>query len=306
MRKAVNYQFIPNVKYRKMPRKELMACVEKAKTGDQDCYEKILCHMHNYLCYVTTQYYIQGAEAQDVYQEGAVKLLNVIDKYDKTKGSFITFAQSSIKKHIITSLNKENALKRTILNISYSLDNKITDEQGEEISVVDLISNKDTLVKSDMIDPLDIVQRDYEEYLVEKISEVLSEMEKKVFYLRFMKALSYKEVAKELGLYKTGRNGKKVLDPKSVDNAIWRSRPKIKKVLEKLKLNKKRTSSKEKKIGIDQKVQNSVKSTRGRNVRPDKNNNTKNSNSTNTRSRFGREPDIIQTPNSSTTTKGGN
>jgi hypothetical protein len=95
--------------------------------------------------------------------------------------------------------------------------------------------DKYSKLKSEIGNPLDLVQRDYEEYIIEKISEVLSDLETKVFILRFIKDLSYKEIAAELGLYKQTKK-KRILDQKSVDNAIWRSRPKIKKVLEKLNI----------------------------------------------------------------------
>jgi RNA polymerase sporulation-specific sigma factor len=225
------------IKYKKIPEEELLEVVNLAKNGDQIAYEKILSHMHNYLCHLTSKYYIQGSEFQDVYQEGAIKLLNVIDKFDKEKGSFTSFAQASIKKHIITMINRERAKKRWILNNSFSLDNtsKIDDEY---INYIDNIDEDDMIAGSKVSNPIDIVQKDYEEYIIEKISEVLSDMEKKVFVLRFIKDYSYKEIALELNLFKKRRkNGKKVLDQKSVDNAIWRSRPKIKKVLEKLNLN---------------------------------------------------------------------
>ncbi len=101
------------------------------------------------------------------------------------------------------------------------------------------MSDKDSLTKASVnADQLELVTRDYEEYLIDEIAKNLSDMEKKVFVLRFMEGFSYREVAKELNLYKV-RYGKKVLDQKSVDNAIWRSRPKIKKALERLHISPK-------------------------------------------------------------------
>lgn len=246
----------PNIKPRKLSKEELTECVRMAKMGNEDAYHSILGHMHNYLCYITKEFFIQGSEPEDVYQEGAIKLLNVIEKYDNSKGSFVYFAQSSIRKHIITSLNRERAKKRAVLNNSFSLDDETRNKDGETISYMETISEDKNISSSDKF-PLDIIQRDYEEYLIEEVCKVLSTLEGNVFILRFMEENSYKEIAEKLGLFK--KSGKRqVPDQKAVDNAIWRSRPKIKKVLEKLKLNPK---SFDKKIG---KKKKSVKERKSR------------------------------------------
>ena len=235
---ALDYRSLPGIKPKKLSKEELKERIKLAKNGDQNAYEDILGHMHNYLCYLTKEFFIQGAEAQDVYQEGCIKLLNVIEKYDESKtkgGGFVSFAQSSIRKHIITTINKEMAKKRVILNTSFSLDDSTRNENGEVVSYMDTITGDRSDNISNIGDPLDIVQKDYEDFLVEEISKNLSDMESKVFVLRFMEGNSYKEIAQELCLYK--RKNKKALDTKAVDNSIWRSRPKIKKTLEKLMLS---------------------------------------------------------------------
>ena len=244
--KKKNY-FSPyfNIVSKKMKKKDLEKQVEIAKNGDpndfEDAFEKILKHMHNYLCNLTSEFFIQGSESQDVYQEGAIKLMNVIEKYDSTKGSFNSFAQSSIRKHIITKINKEKAQKRKILNTSYSLDNKTYDSEGNDTTYVENMTEETSPdITSSVGNPLDIVEKDYEEYIIDKICDNLSEMEKRVFILRMIKCYSYKEIAKELKLYKKDMKTEKMkLDSKSVDNAIWRSKPKIKKSLKDLGIHKK-------------------------------------------------------------------
>jgi len=80
-------------------------------------------------------------------------------------------------------------------------------------------------------------------------------MEAKVFVLRFIKGLSYKDVAREIGLWKKDRKtGERVPDQKSVDNAIWRSRPKIKKALERLKITPGSVPFKEKRNAKNSKI----------------------------------------------------
>lgn len=229
----------PGIKYNKLSKKELNENIKKAKNGDEKAFELILSHMYNYLLHLSRDFFIQGGDDQDIYQEGAIKLMNVIDKYDGSKGGFMAFAQSSIRKHIITVMNREKAKKRCILNTSFSLDDAAENEEGDKLSYIDTVSAKDSLVPNSFGDPLEIVRKDYEEYLIEEISKTLSSMEQKVFVLRFIEGYSYKEVARQLNLYKLDKEGNRILDQKSVDNAIWRSRPKIKKSLEKLKISPK-------------------------------------------------------------------
>jgi len=226
----------PGVNYNKLSKEELLDQIKLAKKGDEAAFELVLSHMYNYLMHLATEFFIQGSDNEDVYQEGAIKLINVIDKYDESKGSFMGFAQSSIRKHIITVMNREMAQKRSILNTSYSLDDTTENDEGDKLSYIDTVSTEDSVIQTNMGDPLEIVRKDYEEYLIEEISKNLSDRERKVFVLRVIDGLSYKDVAKHLNLYKINKNGVRRLNQKSVDNAIWRSRPKIKKTLEKLQI----------------------------------------------------------------------
>lgn len=226
-------ELFPGVRHKTIKKDELPAVVKAAKEGNDHAFFRLLCHLHKYLVHLTKEFFIQGAEAKDVYQEGAIKLTNVIQKYDESKGSFTYFAQSSIRKHIITSINKEQSKKRAVLNNSYSLSDETKNKDGETVTFMETLP--DVVCEDGFV--YDIIQRNHEEFLVEEISKVLSPLEQKIFVLRFMEGYSYKEIAKKLHLTKPGKEGKEILDQKSVDNAIWRSRPKIKKVLERLGLS---------------------------------------------------------------------
>lgn len=221
------------VRHKPLKKEEIPEIVKAAKNEDDQAFFKLLCHLHKYLVHLTKEFFIQGAESKDVYQEGAIKLTNVISKYDESKGSFTYFAQSSIRKHIITSINKEQSKKRAVLNNSFSLSDETKNKDGETVTFMETLP--DVVSEDGFI--YDIIQKNHEEFLIEEISKVLSPLEQKIFVLRFMEGYSYKEIAKKLNLTRIAPSGKEVLDQKSVDNAIWRSRPKVKKVLERLGLS---------------------------------------------------------------------
>jgi RNA polymerase sigma-H factor len=228
--------FGPLVKYKKLSKEELEEFIEKAKNGDELAFKEILSHMHGFLVKLKDRYFIQGSDSEDVYQEGAIKLLNVIEKFDPNKGSFSSFAQQAIEKHIITCINRERAQKRIYLNNAYSLDASFSDQNDSEDGKMSFIDSIEDESRKEGFSPVDVVQKDYEMFIVEEINKVLSSMESKVFYLRFIEHMSYRDIAVELNFFKTNKKGTKTPDQKSVDNAIMRSRPKIKRVLEKMGL----------------------------------------------------------------------
>lgn len=234
--------FVPTnnfgIKPKKLSKDELEVQIKLAKKGDERAFEKILSHKHDHICHVMREFFIQGSEPQDVYQECAIKLINIIDKYEFEKGGFDSFANSSIRKHVITSINREKAKKRMVLNQSRSLDDETKNADGDSMSLFDTISEKDceNFYAPDMF--VEMIQNDYENYLVDEICKDLSEMEARVFILRYIDHLSYKQIAKELSLFKPDSKIKvKILDQKAVDNAIWRSKPKIKKTFIRLGLD---------------------------------------------------------------------
>jgi RNA polymerase sporulation-specific sigma factor len=228
-------EFFPGIRHEKLTKKELMKNVSLAQKGDDKAFEKVLKHLYGYISRIPQEFFIQGSQSQDVVQEACIKLLNVVEKYEEKKGSFVSFAQNSIRKHIITMINKETTKKRAVLNSSVSLNDTTKNKEGETIDFIDIISNS-VNNRSSGIEPLDIVQKDYEEYIIREISKNLSEMETNVFHLRFINGYSYREIAEELGLTRTTKKGKVVLDCKSVDNSVCRSKPKIKKALKRLNI----------------------------------------------------------------------
>ena len=62
---------IPGIVYKKLSKKELYENVALAKKGDNDAFNAILSHLHKYLCHLMKEFFVQGSEAQDIYQEDA-------------------------------------------------------------------------------------------------------------------------------------------------------------------------------------------------------------------------------------------
>ncbi len=152
--------------------------------------------------------FIQGADNDDLIQEGMIGLFKAIRDYDENhEASFQTFARLCISRQILTAIENSRRKKHAPLNSYVSL--YANDEDGEET----LIGSLATLAQSS---PEEIVlDRERVELLMEKIMGVLSPFEGQVFRL-YLVGMDYTEIARTLGK-----------EEKSTDNALQRIKRKI-------------------------------------------------------------------------------
>lgn len=152
--------------------------------------------------------FIQGADNDDLIQEGMIGLFKAIRDYDENhEASFQTFARLCISRQILTAIENSKRKKHAPLNSYVSL--YANDEDGEET----LIGSLATLAQSS---PEEIVlDRERVELLMEKIMGVLSPFEGQVFRL-YLVGMDYTEIARTLGK-----------EEKSTDNALQRIKRKI-------------------------------------------------------------------------------
>ena len=152
--------------------------------------------------------FIQGADNDDLIQEGMIGLFKAIRDYDENhEASFQTFARLCISRQILTAIENSRRKKHAPLNSYVSL--YANDEDGEET----LIGSLSTLAESS---PEEIVlDRERVELLMEQIMGVLSPFEGQVFRL-YLVGMDYTEIARTLGK-----------EEKSTDNALQRIKRKI-------------------------------------------------------------------------------
>lgn len=189
------------IKRKKADIVELLRSVEAAKNGDSDAFLMVLKDRHGSLCAIAKRYFIKGADSLDIYQEACIALYDVVCSYNIEKGPFRSFADACVEKRIITCVSRQNAQKRLALNEAYSLDEGVYFR-----------------VEGGSLDfPLNIVSEDHEKSLPKTIRKYFSKMETKVFCMRHLEGMSYKEIREETGL-----------DEKKVDNCLCRIAQKIK------------------------------------------------------------------------------
>lgn len=159
-----------------------------------------------------SKYYLNGAEKEDIEQEGLIGLYKAIKGFNLEKqNSFKTFANLCIERQIITAIKGSNRQKHMPLNSYLSLntsnyENENGEEEGQLIEVLDA---------NTIEDPLDTVTKNEYYKMIEKtIDESLSDFEKQVL-AKFIDGQSYVQIAESLNS-----------PVKSIDNAIQRIRKK--------------------------------------------------------------------------------
>ena len=148
-----------------------------------------------------------GLEKSDLIQEGMIGLNHAIERYqEKEDVLFYTYAKKCIERKIISVVISSNRNKNKILNESISYD----DDENLLLR----------FIKSETPSPEEeIINIELEEDLLQKIKEVLTDLEEQVFSL-LISGFKYKEIAEMLDK-----------DGKSIDNTIQRIKVKIKNIL---------------------------------------------------------------------------
>ena len=179
----------------KSEKKELLALIRQAQNGDESAFSRLFAQYWNLIDSACHQYAPQFPSEQEICSVAIEALWNAVCSYD-TEQSSVTFglyAQICIRNRIISLLRKNRHT-----NTPLSLD------AAEELCA-DEDSNPAHYV---------IEQEKYRE-LEKIITDVLSVGEQQI-WLRFVAGHTAAEIAQELGK-----------EPKSVENAIYRARKKL-------------------------------------------------------------------------------
>ncbi|MBE5817091.1 MAG: RNA polymerase sporulation sigma factor SigH [Clostridiales bacterium] len=182
-----------------------------AQNGDVTAIEYIVSRFGAYISGLARSYFLQGAENEDLYQEGMIGLIKAIRDFSPEKNaSFKTFAQMCIKRQIITAIKSATRKKHIPLNSYVSLYN---DDGNKEDSTIPLL---DTIEDSSSSDPMKkMIHREELEYAKNMLNELLSDFEYDVLY-EYLNGKSYNEIALKFNK-----------QPKAVDNAIQRIKKKV-------------------------------------------------------------------------------
>ena len=183
---------------------------ELSAEGDKDAAEYLLAKYKNLVRARAKQYFMAGADRDDIMQEGMIGLFKAIRDFDPTKqASFRGFAEICIRRQIITAVKTASRRKHTPLNSYISLSMPVYEDESER-TLVDMLAERESVDPEEMF-----LRREKAEAMEAEINQKLSGLEQTVLSLYFG-GMNYQEIAVELGR-----------TPKSIDNALQRIKRKL-------------------------------------------------------------------------------
>lgn len=189
--------------------------VEAVREGDSGALEYLINKYRNFVRAKARSYFLIGADQEDIVQEGMIGLYKAIRDFKGDKlSSFKAFAELCITRQIITAIKTATRQKHIPLNSYVSLDKPIYDEDSDRTLL-------DVICGTAVSDPEELIINQ-EEFvgLEDKMSEILSDLERKVLML-YLDGRSYQEIAVDLRRH-----------VKSIDNALQRVKRKLERYLE--------------------------------------------------------------------------
>lgn len=184
--------------------------VELSAEGDKEATEHILSKYKNLVRARAKDYYLAGADRDDLVQEGMIGLFKAIRDFDITKqASFRGFAELCIKRQILTAIKMATRQKHIPLNSYVSLSATVYEEESER-TLVEMLAERESSDPEAML-----LRREKAEAMELEIAQRLSSLERSVLSLH-LSGMDYREIAVELGR-----------EPKSIDNALQRIKRKL-------------------------------------------------------------------------------
>lgn len=187
--------------------------IENIELNDNKALECLMKRYDDVVNMKANKFFMIGAEREDMVQEGRIGLYKAVKSFNAEKqNSFRTFANLCIERQLITAVKNSNRQKHMPLNSYVSLNASVY-EENDDTSVMDILETKVAEDPSDII-----ANKEYFDYMENKIDNSLSDFEKQVLNY-YKRGESYANIATKLG--------SKV---KSVDTAIQRIRKKATKI----------------------------------------------------------------------------
>jgi len=186
--------------------------VRAAREGDSVAFELLL---RKYEWLVRTRarrFFLQGAEHEDLIQEGMIGFYKAVRDFRPESGSFRAFAELCITRQIITAVKTGTRLKHYPLNSSFSLEAPRY-EDGDGRTLGDTLGSAANGFDTALLEDEDV------RAIIETLKRHLSPFEFGILML-WLEGRSYHEIARRFGRH-----------TKSVDNGLWRVKCKIKRLL---------------------------------------------------------------------------
>lgn len=186
--------------------------IRRAKGGCRSATEFLLRKYQGLVESKARNYFLMGAEREDVLQEGRIGLYKAIRDFSAQRlGGFRSFAALCVTRQIISAVKGANRHKHAALNRYISME-ACQAEEDEEGALSDVLPG-DRCLSPEAI----VLGRELRHSVGGEIDRTLSRLEHEVLS-HYLKGNSYRDIALKLGM--------KV---KQVDNALQRAKKKLEK-----------------------------------------------------------------------------
>ena len=169
--------------------------VSLAKQHNEEAMEELLSFYKSKVTAISREYFLIGAEFDDLIQEGMIGLYKAISVYDEEKNNnFSAFASLCIHRQLQNAVKNANRKKNQPLNSYvpikyYDGSNASDEEQLTKLVIVDDTSN----IEQNYID------KEMQAILISKVKEMLSDQQFSVLKM-FLNGESYINIAKSFNL----------------------------------------------------------------------------------------------------------
>ncbi len=226
---------VNTAKLKVLKENEKIELLNKLKSGDKKAREDLINGNLRLVLSVIQRFVNRGESMDDLFQVGVIGLMKAIDNFDTGHGvKFSTYAVPMIIGEIRRYLRDNNPIRvsRSMRDIAYKamqakemlINKNNTEPTVEEISEEIGYSREDVIIALEaIVDPVSLYEPVYSDggdtiYVMDQIGDKsndsdwinlitiknemqkLSEREKKIINLRFMKGKTQMEVAEEIGI----------------------------------------------------------------------------------------------------------
>ncbi len=174
---------------------------ELAAGGDRAAQEQLLGRYKNRVLAIARRFFLSGTETEDLVQEGMCGLYSAISGYTPAKGAFAPYANACVRNRIADVVRSGTNNKNAALN-----------------NFVPIINAEEQMASP--VNPEDELIRE------ESSSEFYAKLKKHLTPLEYDAIVMYTE-----GMTMSEISAALKMSVKSVDNAIYRARKKLQKLL---------------------------------------------------------------------------
>ena len=196
----------------KIVEEEIFALVEEAQNHDEIAIEKLFTLFKPKVTAIAREYFLLGADIDDLVQEGMIGLYRAICVFDRNKNkSFSAFASLFIHRKMQNAVKLASRKKNEPLNTYVPInhfDDKGDDDDNLNFVIVDDNSNVEEY----------FLDREMKTIVISKVKDILTSEQYKLLKM-FLNGHSYSDMANRTGM-----------STKQVDNSIQAIKRKLKSI----------------------------------------------------------------------------